>query len=68
MDALFIWFVSCSSRRELTNDDEKNPGVRCRELGSSYRKQKPGVRTASTRTSTASQKSKHVKRVELPIC
>ncbi|KAG2606493.1 hypothetical protein PVAP13_4NG169400 [Panicum virgatum] len=55
-------------RREFTNNDEKKPGVRCRELGSLYHKQKPGVRTASMRTNTASRKSKCVPRFELPIC
>ncbi|KAG2572419.1 hypothetical protein PVAP13_7KG177355 [Panicum virgatum] len=59
---------SCSCRREFANNDEKKPGVRCRGIGSLYRKQKPGVRTASTRTSTASWKSKRVPRVEIPVC
>jgi len=67
MYVLFVWFVPRNSRREFANDDEKKPGVRCRELGSSYRKQKPGVRTANTRTSTVSRKSKCVQRVELPV-
>ncbi|KAG2656464.1 hypothetical protein PVAP13_1KG084254 [Panicum virgatum] len=45
----------------VRNDDDKKPGVRCREIGSSYRKQKLGVRTAS-------RKSKRAPRVELPVC
>ncbi|KAG2583663.1 hypothetical protein PVAP13_6KG230006 [Panicum virgatum] len=60
--------LSCSCRREFANNDEKKPGVRCRGIGSLYRKQKPGVRTASTRTSTESRKSKRVPRVEIPVC
>ena len=65
MGALFVWFVPCNSRWEF---DEKKPGVRCREIGSLYRKEKPGVHTTSTRTSTASRKSKRVPRVEIPVC